>query len=107
MVIFIRRAISFIQEKQRYTTTLSLRGGHHRHTDKNGVDPNVRVVRSVKNRYIYFCTSSKKLLKQWKESLSYDILPYPKEQNQNYILGEYIQPLLVDRQTKEAIPNKS
>lgn len=82
-------------------------GGHHRHTDKNGVDPNVRVVRSVKNRYIYFCTNSKKLLKQWKESLSYDIFPYPKEQNQNYILGEYIQPLLVDRQTKEAIPNKS
>lgn len=35
--------------------------------------------------------------KQWKQSLNYDILPYPKGDNEKYILGTIYTPVLIDK----------
>lgn len=48
----------------------------------------LRKVRTSKHRYIYIC-GDKRFKKNVMKNLNYDILPYPKEQNKNYILGEY------------------
>ena len=64
---------------------------HYSNDDQNGI----RKVRTAKHRYVYFCTNEKKLKRLWVESLNYPILPYPKEENKNYILGEFQQPVLV------------
>ena len=52
---------------------------------------------SAKHRYVYFCTSDKKLKKQWKEALNYPILPYPKGDNENYELGRVYSQVLIDK----------
>lgn len=54
-----------------------------------------RKVRTAKNRYVYFATNKKSLKSEWMRCLNYPILPYPKEQNQNYVLGEYQTDILV------------
>lgn len=69
-------------------------GKHARHYD-NEKQGKYRQVRTSKHRYVYFATASKRLKRQWKESLKYPVVPYPKEENQNYILGEYQKPILV------------
>lgn len=56
----------------------------------------VRQIRTSKYRYVYFCTSDKKLKKEWLNHLNYEILPYPKGDNENYILGTIYKPVLVD-----------
>lgn len=78
------------------TDIYSGNGKHSRHYDKNNV-PEYRVVRSSKHRYVYFCTHSKKLKKQWKRDLKYTILDYPKGDNSNYILGEYKKDAIIDK----------
>lgn len=65
-------------------------GKHSRHYDKN-VKSNYRKYRSSKHRYVMFCTKDKKLKRLWKDRLRYNILPYPKGDNSNYVLGEYLQ----------------
>ena len=68
---------------------------HSRHYDKTQ-DNSVRKVRSAKHRYIYFCTNSKRLKKEWLLSLSYPIIKdYPKGDNSNYVLGEYLKQQLI------------
>lgn len=69
-------------------------GKHCRHYD-NDKQGEYRVFRTSKHRYVFFATHSKALKKQWKEALNYPVQPYPKEENQNYILGEYQKPILV------------
>jgi hypothetical protein len=44
----------------------------------------------------FFCTRDKKLKEGWKKALNYPILPYPKGDNDNYILGEYQEPQIID-----------
>ena len=93
---YIYQACNFIytgKTKER-TDKYTENGKHARHYD-NDKQGEYRVVRSAKHRYIYFCTSNKALKKEWKENLRYPILPYPKEQNQNYILGTYQKPVLI------------
>lgn len=41
---------------------------------------------TAKNRYVYFTTNSKSKRAEWSTALNYPIMPYPKEENQNYIL---------------------
>ena len=67
---------------------------HSRHysNDKQG---DVRKVRSSKHRYVYFCTKKKNLKKEWVKQLRYNVCPYPKTTNKNYILGTVISPRLV------------
>lgn len=68
---------------------------HSRHYDKTQ-DNSIRKVRSAKHRYIYFCTNSKRLKKEWLLSLNYPIIKdYPKGDNSNYVLGDYLQQKLI------------
>lgn len=67
---------------------------HSRHYNKENNDE-LRKFRSSKHRYIYFCSNSSKLKKKWLESLNYKIENYPKEENKNYELGDYLQPLII------------
>lgn len=71
---------------------------HHRHARKEA-EERFRVLRTAKNRYVYFATHSKRLKKVWLAALNYPILPYPKEQNQNYVLGQYQNPVVIDKKT--------
>ena len=70
-------------------------GKHARHYD-NDKQGKYRVVRTAKHRYVYFATHSKALKKKWKNALNYPIQPYPKGENQNYILGEYQKQILIE-----------
>lgn len=74
---------------------------HSRHYDKDH-DNAVRQVRTPKHRYVFFCTHKSRLKREWMDSLRYDVLPYPKGDNHNYVLGDYIHPQLV---YKEEIAN--
>ena len=93
---YVYQACNFIytgQTKER-TDKWTPNGKHSRHY-KNEEQGEYRKVRTAKNRYVYFCTRSKKQRKAWEKALCYPILPYPKAQNKNYILGEYQQDILV------------
>lgn len=94
---YIYQACNFIytgRTKER-TDKYVPNGKHCRHyTEKD--QGKFRVLRTAKNRYVFFATHSKRLKKEWKDALNYPILPYPKEENQNYILGEYQKQILVE-----------
>jgi hypothetical protein len=61
---------------------------HSRHYEK-GIEEKYRKVRTAKNRYVFFATTHKPTKKRWLASLKYPILPYPKQKNKNYKLGEF------------------
>ena len=74
-------------------------GKHARHY-KEEEQGEYRVVRSAKHRYIFFCTFNKRTKKQWREALKYPVLPYPKgDNNPDYILGDYIKPIVISKET--------
>ena len=92
---YIYQACNFMYTgctKQR--TDKWVEGKHARHAvdDPNGI----RQIRTSKYRYVYFCTSDKKLKKKWMKALRYEILPYPKGDNENYELGTVYEPVLID-----------
>lgn len=94
---YIYQACNFMytgQTKER-TDMYAPNGKHSRHTkaDEQG---KYRLVRSAKNRYVFFCTHKSSLKRQWIEALNYPILPYPKAENENYVLGEYIKPTIIE-----------
>lgn len=102
---YIYQACNFLytgQTKAR-TDVYAGNGKHSRHYTTDDRNSSIRIYRSPKNRYVYFCTHDRKLKKQWKQDLRYPIVPYPKAQNQNYILGEYIEPILIDKNTGERL----
>lgn len=93
---YIYQACNFLftgRTKQR-TDKYTEGGKHSRHYD-NEKQGSYRIVRSAKNRYVYFATNDKKLKKKWMNELNYSIQPYPKEQNQNYVLGEYQKQIVI------------
>lgn len=66
-------------------------GKHSRHYD-NSNQGKYRKIRSPKHRYVYFCTSNKKLKREWMRSLRYSIQQYPKgDNNEDYVLGDFIR----------------
>lgn len=71
-------------------------GKHSRHY-KPSEQIGLRKVRSSKHRYVYFCTNNKKLKKKWLNALRYPIMDYPKGDNSNYILGNYLKDKIVKR----------
>ena len=78
--------------------------GHNRHAESFDVRKDeFSVERSIKHRYVYFCTKSKRLKREWMESLRYPILPYPKGDNSNYELGKFIGKTVVNNETGETI----
>ena len=93
---YIYQACNFLytgQTKER--TDKYVEGGKHARHYKNEEQGKYRLLRTAKNRYVYFATFNKRLKQQWKDALNYPILPYPKEENQNYVLGEYQKPILI------------
>lgn len=58
---------------------------HSRHYD-NDKQNGLRKFRSAKHRYVYFTNK--------RYDLKYPILPYPKEKNERYILGDFIKPII-------------
>lgn len=92
---YIYQASNFIYTGMTKQRTDKYTGEKHaRHYDKYAVGV-YRQIRSSKHRYIYFCTNDKGLKRKWCEQLKYPILPYPKGQNENYVLGDYIKPQIV------------
>ena len=94
---YIYQATNFIYTgctKQR--TDRYVEGKHSRHADFDN-PKGIRQVRTAKHRYVYFCTSDKKLKRQWKEALNYPNLPYPKGDNENYELGRVYSQVLIDK----------
>jgi len=93
---YVYQATNFIytgatkQRTDKYTE-----GNKHSRHYSNEEQRGIRKIRSSKHRYIYFATADKKLKKQYIENLKYKILPYPKGENKNYILGDYLKPNLV------------
>jgi hypothetical protein len=61
---------------------------HPRHYD-NSKQGEFRKIRSAKHRYVYFCTKNKRLKAKWQNDLNYEVMQYPKGDNQNYVLGDY------------------
>lgn len=103
---YIYQACNFIytgQTKQR-TDKWTPDGKHSRHY-KNSEQGEWRKVRTAKNRYVFFATKNKLQKKRWLSCLNYPILPYPKEKNKNYILGEYQKDILVKKE-KEGAENE-
>lgn len=70
-------------------------GKHSRHY-KNEMQNGLRKVRSPKHRYVYFCTNKKWLRNKWMQNLRYNIQDYPKGDNKNYVLGEYLKDEIID-----------
>ena len=94
---YIYQASNFLYTgctKQR--TDRYVEGKHSRHADFDN-PKGIRQVRTAKHRYVYFCTSDKKLKRQWREALNYPILPYPKGDNENYELGRVYSQVLIDK----------
>ncbi len=79
-------------------------GKHSRHYDK-GAEEIYRIKRSSKHRYIFFCTFDKKLKKKWLQNLNYKIEEYPKGDNSNYNLGEYIKPIIIKKESEDTSCN--
>ena len=71
---------------------------HARHYDKFK-DVGLRQVRTAKHRYVYFCTNKSSLRKQWEEDLLWKKEKYPKGDNENYTLGDYQKPTVIDIHT--------
>lgn len=93
---YIYQACNFLYTGQTKERTDMWNGkGHSRHANKDNQSEAFRVVRTAKNRYVFFATRNKRLKQKWKDSLNYPVLPYPKEENQNYTLGVYQKPILV------------
>lgn len=93
---YIYQATNFIYTgltKER-TEKWTPNGKHSRHYD-NAEQCGIRKVRSAKHRYVYFCTNNKALRKEWAQALRYPVMKYPKGDNSNYKLGEFIQERLV------------
>lgn len=94
---YIYQACNFLytgMTKER-TDKMTADGKHSRHY-KNDEQGMYRKVRSAKHRYIYFCSHDKRKIKEWREHLNYPILDkYPKGDNSNYVLGEYIKDKVV------------
>lgn len=59
---------------------------HSRHYD-NKNQKGLRKFRSSKHRYVYFTNK--------KYDLLYPILQYPKDENKRYVLGDYIEPIII------------
>lgn len=77
------------------TDMYTLNGKHSRHYNSSE-QTGLRKVRSPKHRYIYFCTNDKKLKKKWLKALKYPIMNYPKGNNSNYILGDFLKDEIVE-----------
>ena len=93
---YIYQACNFIytgltkQRTDKYTD-----GNKHSRHYNNEAQNGLRKVRTAKHRYIYFATNNKQLKKSWEQMLHYKKEAYPKNENRNYVLGEYQKPIII------------
>lgn len=98
---YLYQACNFIytgMTKQR-TDKYTVGNKHSRHYKNN--NNKLRKIRTAKHRYVYFC-AKKSIKKKMIKSLNYNIEKYPKGQNENYILGQFQKPIVVNN---SKIPN--
>jgi len=76
-------------------------GKHSRHYDNENQN-GLRKYRSSKHRYVFFATTKNKK-RYYLKKLNYQIESYPKGENKNYKLGEYIQPIILKDEKKNTI----
>ena len=69
---------------------------HSRHYDDKY--SHLRKVRTSKHRYVYFTNKNNKKMRQ---ALKYPILPYPKGENENYVLGSRIRTKVINTDNGE------
>lgn len=69
---------------------------HSRHYDDKY--SHLRKVRTSKHRYVFFTNKKNKKMRQ---ALNYPILPYPKGENENYVLGSRIRTKVLNKNTGE------
>lgn len=95
---YIYQACNFIYTgaTKRRTDKYTEGNKHSRHYD-NSKQGNLRKVRSSKHRYIYFAIKDKKIKKDMLSKLNYKVEEYPKGENSNYKLGEYLQPDIINQ----------
>lgn len=68
-------------------------GNKHSRHYSNDEQGEFRKIRTAKHRYVYFCTSDKKIKREWAQELRYPVCPYPKgDNNADYQLG-YVMPV--------------
>jgi len=94
---YIYQACNFIytgmtKERTDKYTAGNKHSRHYNNEDQNGL----RKIRSAKHRYIYFATRNKKTKKEYSDKLNYPIMPYPKGDNENYILGDFLKPRIIE-----------
>lgn len=103
---YIYQATNFLYTgKTKERTDKYTEGNKHSRHYSNDEQGEYRKIRTSKHRYVYFCTKNKKIKKEWLEHLDYPILPYPKGDNENYILGEYQKPILVKLEVNQTLLN--
>ena len=76
-------------------TDMFVSGGKHSRHYNTEEQTGFRKVRSPKHRYVYFCTSDKKLKQEWLKALNYPVCPYPKGDNSTYSLGQFLKEEIV------------
>jgi hypothetical protein len=94
---YIYQACNFIytgmtKERTDKYTAGNKHSRHYNNEDQKGL----RKIRSAKHRYIYFATRNKKVKNDYLSALNYSILPYPKGDNENYILGDFLKPRIIE-----------
>lgn len=72
------------------------KGRHSRHYSDEHL--HLRKVRTSKHRYIYFTGRSRR---KHRKLLNYKVQPYPKGENERYVLGDRMQAKIINRDTGE------
>ena len=93
---YIYQSCNFIYTGCTKERTDKYTAGHHARHYSEDMQGKYRQVRTAKHRYVYFCTKDKMLKNEWIQKLKYERKPYPKGENKNYTLGQYMKPILID-----------
>lgn len=97
---YIYQATNWIYTgKTKERTDKYVEGGKHSRHYSNDNQKGLRRVRSAKHRYMFFATS-KKNKKEMLKKLKYETLPYPKGENGEYVLGEFVKPIIINKDDK-------
>lgn len=94
---YIYQACNFLYcgaSKER--TDKYVEGNRHSRHYKEEDQGKYRIVRTSKHRYVFFCTKKRNLMRVWKSNFRWIPQPYPKGENKNYTLGEYMKPIVVE-----------
>lgn len=92
---YIYQACNFIYTGCTKERTDKYTAGHHSRHYTEDMQGKYRQVRTAKHRYVYFCTKNRALKKEYQKCLNYKQLPYPKGDNSNYVLGDFMKPIII------------